>query len=149
MNRCLPRLFASIAVIAVSANAADAAAPAGRYVVSTATVTDTKTKLIWQRAVPSTTYTWADAIAYCTGVGASLGGAAFRLPTRKELQTLIDESRTNPAIDPTAFPNTPPGAFWSSSPVVDSPSYAWNVYFYNGSTYDAPVVETFSVRCVR
>jgi hypothetical protein len=149
MKLCIRRTLATLAVGGIFASSVGAAAPAGRYTVSVGTVTDTKTKLTWQRVVPSTPRTWADAMAYCAGVGASLGSTGWRLPTRKELQTIIDESRTDPAIDPTAFPDTPAGAFWSSSPVVGSPSYAWNVYFYNGSTYDAAMLEAFSVRCVR
>jgi hypothetical protein len=155
MNASIPRFLCAVAMIAVTLpTPADANAPAGRYVVtnggtSGGTVYDTKTKLTWQQTVPSTTYTWADAKTYCAGVGASLGGSGWRLPTCKELQTIVDESRTNPAIDTTAFSSTPASGFWSSSPLAGSSSDAWHVNFYNGSTYSYDVTNTLIVRCVR
>jgi hypothetical protein len=122
-------------------------APAGRYTIANGTVYDTKTKLTWQQAVPSSAYTWADARAYCSGL--SLVGTGWRLPTAKELQTIVDESRTNPSIDPNAFPSTPSSFFWSSSPVAGSSSSAWDVDFGYGSTYVVVVSNTYAVRCVR
>jgi hypothetical protein len=92
-------------------------APAGRYTISNGSVFDTKTKLTWQQVVPAETLkTAADAQTYCAGLGATLGGTGWRLPTLKELYTLIDYSQaTAPHIDPTAFPNTPTDWFWSLS----------------------------------
>jgi Protein of unknown function (DUF1566) len=77
-------------------------------------------------------------------------GAGWRLPTVRELQTLVDPSRmADPRIDLTAFPTTPSAAFWSSSPVAGSPSLAWLVNFYDGfaNTYDKTTM--VDVRCVR
>ncbi len=78
-------------------------APAGRYVVTAGgtvngTVQDTKTGLIWQQTVPSGTYTWADATAYCgsTVVSTRLGGTGWRLPTLEELQTIVDHTQAAP-----------------------------------------------------
>jgi hypothetical protein len=138
-----------IAVLALT-SAAGADAPAGRYTVTGGTVYDSKTKLTWQQAVPATTYyTWAAAKTYCGGVGAILGGTGWRLPTRNELLTIVDYSRTNPSTDPTAFPSTPVNFFWSSSSLAGSSAYAWSVAFSDGtsSTYD--VSFPFNVRCVR
>ena len=159
MNTATPRLLGVIAIIAVTLpTSADANAPAGRYVVTSGgpdagtgngTVYDTKTKLTWQQTVPSTAYTWANAKTYCAGVGASLGGTGWRLPTLKELQTIVDYSQSNPSIDSTAFPSTPAAWFWSSSPLAGSSSFAWLVYFGNGSAYYDGVSATDSVRCVR
>jgi hypothetical protein len=139
------------------AKLADAAAPTGHYVVTAGsgtgndTVYDTKSKLTWQRTVSSTTYTWAAAKTYCAGVGTSLGGTGWRLPTLKELYSIVDLSQTTtPYIDPTAFPSTPSAAYWSSSPVAGSPSNAWGVFFYNGGTgYGFAIPAASNVRCVR
>jgi hypothetical protein len=138
------------------ARLANAAAPAGHYVVTAGsgtgndTVYDTKSKLTWQRTVSSTTYTWATAQTYCAGVGSSLGGTGWRLPTLKELYSLVDLSQnTGPYIDPTAFPSTPSYYFWSKSPVAGSPSYAWPVNFGYGGTGYFGVSRTNYVRCVR
>jgi hypothetical protein len=111
------------------------------------TVYDTKTKLTWQQAVPSGTYIWAGAKTYCAGL--NLGGTGWRLPTVKELQTIVDDSQTDPAIDTKAFPSTPTDYFWSSSPAAGSPSDAWFVHFFAGMTSSFDVPDACRVRCVR
>jgi hypothetical protein len=156
MNASILRLLGVLAIIAVALpRPVDAAAPAGHYVVTagsgtgTGTVYDTKSKLTWQQTV-SSTYTWAAAQTYCAGVETSLGGTGWRLPTLKELYSLVDLSQTTgPYIDPTAFPSTPSGYFWSLSPVAGSPSYAWGVYFGSGYANYFAVSNTYLVRCVR
>jgi len=134
---------------------ADASAPAGQYVVTaggtgSGTVYDTKSKLTWQQT-PPTPYSWADAKTYCASLGASLGGTGWRLPTGKELQTIVDYSQASaPLMDPNAFlPGTPSWFFWSASVVADSTSNATGVSFYDGTTgYDAMTSKN-DVRCVR
>jgi hypothetical protein len=149
MNAHIPRFVAAVAVIVVALTAsADANAPAGTYTTTGGTVYDTKTKLTWQQAVAPGTYTWAGAKTYCAGL--NLGGTGWRLPTMKELQTIVDDSQTHPSIDTTAFPSTPADWFWSSSPLAGSSFGAWCVNFgygYTGNGYD--VSNTFYVRCVR
>jgi hypothetical protein len=120
-----------------------------RYTTAGGTVYDTKTQLTWQQTVSSTLYPWADAQTYCAGVGTSLGGTGWRLPTIDELQTIVDKSRSNPSIDSTAFPSTPVNRFWSSSPVTGLPSRARLVDFYLGTTDTNDVSYMFNVRCVR
>jgi hypothetical protein len=117
---------------------------------SNGTVYDTKTKLTWQQAISSIPYTWADARTYCAGVESSLGGTGWRLPTLKELQSLVDYSQTtSPAIDSTAFPGTPSRDFWSASPLAGSSSDAWYVNFDYGYSNNYDVSNTSLVRCVR
>jgi hypothetical protein len=79
-------------------------------------------------------------------VGTTLGGTGWRLPTIKELQTIVDESR--PSIDPTAFPGAPLGNYWSSSPVAGRPSDAWDINF-NGATGPDAMSTLDNVRCAR
>ena len=132
--------------------AADPGASAERYVMVSGTVYDTKTKLTWQQTAPSTTYTWADAKTYCAGVGAILGDTGWRLPTMKELETIVDDLRTNPApsTDPKLFPATPASDFWSSSPLAADSSSAWFVPFLSaGLSGWHDVSATLNVRCVR
>ncbi|MBN2575724.1 MAG: DUF1566 domain-containing protein [Deltaproteobacteria bacterium] len=139
--------MAAVSVLAGLTLLARADAPAGRYTIANGTVYDTRTKLTWQQAVPSTTYTWANAKTYCAGL--PLPGTGWRLPTAKELQTIVDESRSAPSIDTTAFPSTPSTWFWSSSPLAGSSLYAWYVDFFSGftSVYDLSIA--YRVRCVR
>jgi hypothetical protein len=147
MNARLALALAVVGIAAALTFFAHADAPAGRYTIANGTVYDTKTKLTWQQAVTSTMYTWAAAKTYCAGL--SLAGSGWRLPTAKELQTIVDESRTNPSIDTTAFPSTPSTYFWSSSLLVGSSSSAWLVPFYYGGAYDYEVSVPGYARCVR
>lgn len=128
-----------------------AAAPAGRYTISAGTVYDTKTKLTWQQTAPTTDYTWTDAKNYCAGVGDSLGGQGWRMPTVKELVTLLDYSEINPAIDPTAFPSTPLAAYWTITALAGVPNNYYLVDFGQGLVLFAPSSTTAfrRVRCVR
>jgi hypothetical protein len=144
-RRCFS--LAAVGIVLGLMVSAHADAPTGRYTITNGTVYDSKSKLTWQQTVPSTKYAWAAAKTYCSGL--SLAGSGWRLPTAKELQTIVDESRNSPSIDPTAFPSTPLDYFWSSSPLADSSSYAWIVYFDDGYTGIKDVSNTNDVRCVR
>jgi hypothetical protein len=146
------RIIGVMVIMAITlSRSASAAAPSGHYVVTAGTVYDTKSQLTWQRTAPSTTYTWADAKTYCAGVGASLGGTGWRLPTTKELVSIIDHSQTTaPYIDLSAFPSTPSDYFWSSTPLAGFPSYAWAVVFAGGGFPVNDVISsTYYARCVR
>jgi hypothetical protein len=145
------RLVVAIAVVAMALSAAArAAAPTGHYTFpATGTVFDTKTKLTWQRTAPSTLYAWSDAKTYCAGLGATLGGTGWRLPTIKELLTIIDETQVAPPIDSTAFPGTPALSFWSSTLEASDSSQAWTLDFsYTGNTGSDVLAATYNVRCV-
>jgi hypothetical protein len=127
-------------------------APAGRFTVSGGTAADAKTGLVWQRVVPSGTYTWAQADTYCASNTGGLPGSGWRLPSLLELQTIVDDSRASPAIDPTVFPNTPPEYFWTSSTEATgtpATNYKWYVRFDYGSTLTDEVANTHRLRCVR
>ena len=139
----------TIAAIALLAGSLWAAAPAGLYTISTDTVQDNKTGLTWQRSVPSSTYTWADATSYCQAL--NLGGfsSGWRLPAKKELETLVDERVQNQAIDATAFPNAPAGPSWTSTPFAGASGHAWSVDFGYGNSYYDDTTSTSRVRCVR
>ena len=143
-------------------SAAPGSLQAPDYSVEENTVTDNVTKLVWQRRVPTnypgcsgssgTTCTWQEAQAYCrrADTAAALGGSGWRLPNRIELVSLIDETRANPAIETSVFPDVAVLAFWSSSVAFDFPNqYAWYVYFGDGSSNNWQFSDTYAVRCVR
>jgi hypothetical protein len=147
------RLFVAAALLAL-ASPCLAAAPADRYTVSVdaLTVLDNGTGRTWQRGVSASTCSWADAKTYCQGLNSSsFGGlsSGWRLPTVKELQSLLDIRAYNPAIDTTAFPGTASDYFWSSSPYATPTGYAWVVDFDGGSTTYSDASYTGRVRCVR
>ena len=143
------RVWSTAGVIGL-AMIASAAAPPGRFVVNAAagTVRDGTTNLTWQRTV-SGIYTQAQATTYCQGL--NLGGfsTGWRLPTKKELETLVDFRVVSPAIDVTAFPGTPAGLFWTSTPYAGSSGSAWHVYFGSGNSSSSDTAAPPSVRCVR
>jgi hypothetical protein len=56
----------------------------------------------------------------------------WRLPTYRELSTLVHFGALNPAIDTTHFPNTRGSFTWSASSSAGTPEFAWFVYFYTG-----------------
>ena len=89
---------------------------------------------------------WDGAKSYCANLTLD-GYSDWRLPTIKELQSIVDRKRT-PAIK-TGFSNTASSWYWSASPYVYNGSYAWVVSFYNGYTYDSTKTVTYYVRCVR
>jgi hypothetical protein len=123
--------------------------PTSRFVVlSGGLVSDTLTNLVWQQQASTTTMTWTAAQTYCAGAG-----SGFRLPTMKELLSIVDftvHSYLVPMINQTAFPNTPADAFWSSSPIVEWSDGAWFVDFNfvdgSGGGY---LSDYLWVRCVR
>jgi hypothetical protein len=127
------------------------AAPAapGRYTYpAPGTIHDTRTKLTWQQNLDPPYHDAAGARAYCAGLGATLGGTGWRLPTIKELQTIVDESRLSPTIDPTAFPGTPTQLFWSSSLTNGTPTKGFVVNFNDASAYSHNLTYRTYARCV-
>ena len=143
MNLRRPSIIGALLTLCAGSAAADA--PPGRFSV-TANVYDTKTKLTWQHPLDANSLPLADAASYCAG----LPGGAWRLPSVKELQTIVDDSRVNPAIDPAVFPDTPAAVFWASDPVVGSdPPRAWWVNFNYGNSGNNAVTTPARFRCVR
>ena len=119
----------------------------GTLISTDQTVKDNVTGLIWQRAQAGTTMSQTAAISYCTSL--SLNGFTFRLPTVRELSSLVNWGNFNPSIDPIAFPNTTANLFWSSTPYQPSPTSAWFVYFGSGGVGSNSVTSSYYVRCAR
>jgi Protein of unknown function (DUF1566). len=121
--------------------------PTSRFVVlSGGLVSDTLTNLVWQQQASTTTMAWNAAETYCAGAG-----SGFRLPTMKELLSIVDFTvhwPPGPMINQTAFPNTPAEAFWTSSPIDGSSYGAWLVNFAGGSG-EGYLSDYCWVRCVR
>jgi hypothetical protein len=132
-------------LIPAGQSAADA--PTGHFVVKGEVVEDTATKLSWQRTSSEKSYSDSDAEAYCTAL--NLAGTGWRLPTIKELHTLVDETKTQPAMDGEAFPDAPASFFWTSSHLAKFPQYTWCVNFTEGSDAWFPGENPQLVRCVR
>lgn len=136
-------------------------APAIRFIVEDVLVRDTVTERVWQRdgagsrmgcsGTEARTCTWEEAQAYCQDL--VLGGFDdFRLPTMKELDSLVDFTAApgTPTIDATTFPDIPSGSpdasFWSSTIHDEN---AWRTDFANAEVTGHPRTSYGRVRCVR
>ncbi len=114
----------------------------GRFVDNgDGTVTDTCTGLMWQQDTADVTgdgivsfesgdyLPWCEALAYCEELSFA-DHDDWRLPNVRELQSIVDYGRFNPAIDPVF------GAlsswYWSSTSSAGSPGRAWHVLFLDG-----------------
>jgi len=75
--------------------------------------------------------------AYAAAVNSAglCGHSDWRLPKRRELQSIVDYGRVNPSIDAAYFPHTRSDWFWSSSPYAYDSYGAWFVHFYYGDVY--------------
>ncbi|MCW6011070.1 DUF1566 domain-containing protein [Micromonospora sp. CPCC 205371] len=112
-------------------------------------VRDNVTCLVWQKAFSVEKLTWSAAKSYCAGL--SVGGTDWRLPSRIELTSIMDFTRSGPAIDTTAFQGVA-NFFWTGSPwaVAHDPPYAWVMNFYEGLASNAGnTTATYHARCVR
>ena len=100
------------------------------------TVSDHSTGLTWQRADDGKTRDWPGALRYCATL--DLGGKRdWRLPNVKELQSIVDYTRNDPAIDTSHFVQTDRnGWFWSSTTHGDNTRMAAYVCFGKCTSVD-------------
>jgi hypothetical protein len=120
-------------------------------------VKDLLTGLIWERGISDGTQTWDSAAslgsaqAYCQSL--TLGGHSWRLPTIKELSTLLSMDVIQNAgvmTNTTVFPAiTGAMFFWSSSANLLISGMAWGVNFQYGWVNFADYPATSHVRCVK
>lgn len=111
-------------------------------------VLDTSTGFVWQRQAALSGFSWRDALAHCEALELA-GWTDWRLPSAKELLSLVDDTRSGPALDPEAFPGADAGVFWSSTPALESADKAFLVNFSNGTLLSASIRDQRLVRCVR
>jgi hypothetical protein len=99
-----------------------------------AAVLDHETKLIWDLSHSTKRMNYTAAVAWAEK--RKICGELARAPERIELLTIVDHSRTEPAIDIRFFPKCPSSWFWSKTVLASSPSgCAWCVGFGDGSSY--------------
>ena len=120
------------------------------------TVIDNNTGLEWQQTFSSYYENYCEDLVYG-------GHDDWRLPTILELQTIVDNGKTDPAIDTAYFPNTPSAYFmtssWSNSLyTAGGPHDSWNmnsvreywtVDFSIGVSHAYSSYNSAYVRCVR
>lgn len=107
------------------------------------TVVDLLTNLYWSSEAAQYR-TWVEAKSACT--------QSWRLPTKAELESIVDLGHAFPAIDEKAFPGTKVAGsdgFWSASTYAGDSGSAWAVHFGDGGSAIEPVTNRFQVRCVK
>ncbi|HEX8794506.1 MAG TPA: DUF1566 domain-containing protein [Polyangiaceae bacterium] len=162
MRRAGFRAGLSTVALVAFVSLARADAPPDQYMLFSSvdpTIIDNYTGLIWQRAAPDTMISFDAAASYCQGLSLNGYVANWRVPSYKELLTLVDE---NPhveyssgqlfqhAIDPNAFPQTAVDTpYWTSSLYPADPTRkAYVVDFQDGqASYDL-FTQPHHVRCV-
>jgi len=126
--------------------------PGARFVAATDTVADTTTGLTWQRVAEPADglggYNWADAGVYCRSL-ALAGQSSWRLPTPKELQSIVDIRKRQPAMNTSLFQGPMGADLWSSEPDLDDATLAFSVIFSDGAIIREAVSDRNEVRCVR
>jgi hypothetical protein len=114
------------------------------------TVTDRCTALVWQKDTADVDQNgsigeedllnWADALQYCDQLEFAHRDD-WRLPNVRELFSIADFARFEPAIDP-VFGAAPPvgplrGMYWTSTTHLRTPDDAWTVPVTTGSVTDS------------
>lgn len=136
-----------------------------RYQIQGETVVDQHTGLMWQRCALGQVwspekkrcqldlelqrlFTWSEAVTLAQAT-AFAGHGDWRLPNKNELSSLLDRACTGPALNETAFPDTPLGGFWTSTPARHTSNFAWHIDFTVGTLVAFDMDKRFAVRLVR
>jgi len=108
-------------------------------------ILDRTTGLLWQDVEDNndSSWTWEEAKEYC----ASLDGK-WRLPTRRELSSLVKYNRFNPSIDD-IFSFTASNYYWTIETSVRDSEKAWGVNFSEGVENIISKDDNYYIRCVQ
>lgn len=156
----MPRLFTlAVLVLAPFAHAAPTGDTAGfdftaldAYGKATtpgthACVRDNVTGLIWSTETISSN--WNDARAKTTRYARCGFTDGWRIPTRRELLSIVHDGTFDPAIATAYFPNTQSVWYWTADTYAPVPSGAWGINFRYGHTNALNKSLTHGVRFVR
>jgi len=120
---------------------------------------DNHTKLIW--SLQGGADNWNNATNSLNGEAAANHALAantaircgfntgWRLPTRRELLSIVHNGISNPSIDTNYFPGTLRNFYWSTDTYAPIPVKAWLVNFVHGGTQANDKIDSIQVRLVR
>ena len=97
------------------------------------TVTDNTTGFMWQKILSTEDYTWENALAYCNGM-TTAGYTDWRLPSIRELFSIVDYSRSSPSADSSYFTNLTSDWHRSSTTYAYGAGNSFIVYMENGGS---------------
>ena len=112
------------------------------------TITDLSTGLMWQKYETNSKKNWKSAISYCENLTQS-NYFDWRLPDQKELKSIVNYSKYNPAMIKIYFPNIISDIYWSSTSYAKYNNQAWGLNFYNGDGNSEFKSSTCYLRAVR
>jgi len=105
-----------------------------------------KTNLIWPIGIEDPLKKWQAAIDYCQALTYA-GFADWRLPNKKELESIYQYQASNP--EGKEVLNFVSDVYWSSTTYALSSTDAWYVDFSNGYVNYSYKTSKYYVRCVR
>ena len=131
---------AATAVSTATPQAATGTTLVGRYqlLASGSEVKDLQTGLVWQRCSVGQQWTGqtcageASTFNFDQAQVKALSSNGWRVPSKDELASLVDEAAGKPAIHAHAFPATPARFFWTSTPRAGNAGGVWSVDFGDG-----------------
>jgi len=167
-NYLRPEGMTTVAYARCVRGSSSKAEPAIRFEIQAdEVVVDHATGLFWERCPDDQMFTWTEARSRCNTNLAGLPGAGWRLPTIRELESLIDRTTFAPA-SPGVFANSlmepmatfPYTGYWTSTglggqPEDDDLDFRYVLHHYDGSIYNKCVDPSTGcpnlarVRCVR
>lgn len=115
-------------------------APAERFIAEDGVVTDNLTGLQWSLNASPAVFpmSWDEAFKYLKELNTSgyQGINAWRLPTRRELYSLISHRFINPSLpEAQPFADVFSGYFWTASPCSRLMNQAWYIHLGGGRVY--------------
>jgi len=118
------------------------------------TVYDQQTGLMWMQdaAISELPMTWEEALAFLSQMNAAglAGYQDWHLPNRRELFSLIDHARINPAVARSdIFENIFHGYYWTSTSCARLPAQAWYVHLGGAKVYRGMKYVSYMVWPVR
>ena len=150
LDQKLDQVLEDISNLGVGAPLCGAGTEGQRFVVNGPEVCDNTTGLYWQKTPDNVRRDLATANGYCQSLGNGI-----RLPTIKELLSLVDYGQFAPVLPPShPFTNVQigfPSNYWTTTPVTDPsiPGLFWQVPFRNGRIPGQGGGTSVFVWCVR